>query len=126
MEMWLEFLQPSLIKDFWVKFWNLQELQLVNSPLFGLFNTDVYCFFRHCSCPSLQKISIEVSLHFIPSSTLTLALGILSENKCLMSVWMPNASSKESARFWFKNDNPIANGLKSCRSLDFLSWVHVH
>lgn len=54
-------MQPSLIKDLQVKFYNLQELQLVNSSLFGLFNTDVYCFFRHCSCPSLQKISIELS-----------------------------------------------------------------
>lgn len=54
------YMQPSLIKDFQVKFSNLKELQLVNSPLFGLFNSDVYCFFKHCSCPSLQTISIEV------------------------------------------------------------------
>ncbi|XP_021740466.1 F-box/LRR-repeat protein At3g26922-like [Chenopodium quinoa] len=54
-------LVPSLIKDFQVNFRNLQELQLVNSPLFGLFNSDVYCFFKHCSCPSLQYISIELS-----------------------------------------------------------------
>ncbi|KAL2932116.1 hypothetical protein RDABS01_037526 [Bienertia sinuspersici] len=52
---------PNLIKDFQVEFSNLQELNLLNSPLFGLFNSDVYCFFRHCNCPSLQKISIELS-----------------------------------------------------------------
>ncbi|KNA04376.1 hypothetical protein SOVF_200330 [Spinacia oleracea] len=59
--LYLGHLVPSLIKDFQVKFSNLKELQLVNSPLFGLFNSDVYCFFKHCSCPSLQTISIELS-----------------------------------------------------------------
>ncbi|XP_057537182.1 FBD-associated F-box protein At5g22730-like [Amaranthus tricolor] len=59
--LYLGHLVPSLIKDLQVKFNNLLELQLVNSPLFGLFNSDVYCFFRHCACPSLQKIYIELS-----------------------------------------------------------------
>ncbi|KAL9243576.1 hypothetical protein vseg_017448 [Gypsophila vaccaria] len=59
--LYLGHLVPSLFKDFRVNFSNLEELMLVNSPLFGLFNTDVYCFFRHCSCPSLKKITIELS-----------------------------------------------------------------
>ncbi|XP_074267771.1 F-box protein At4g09920-like [Silene latifolia] len=59
--LYLGHLVPSLFKDFKVNFSNLEELVLVNCPLFGLFNTDVYCFFKHCSCPSLKKITIELS-----------------------------------------------------------------
>ncbi|KAK9706647.1 hypothetical protein RND81_07G141600 [Saponaria officinalis] len=59
--LYLGHLVPSLFKDFKVDFVNLEELILVNSPLFGLFNTDVYCFFKHCSCPSLKKITIQLS-----------------------------------------------------------------
>ncbi|XP_028056794.1 FBD-associated F-box protein At4g10400-like [Camellia sinensis] len=50
-----------LLEEFPVTFHNLLELQLVNRPgRYDIFSADIYLFFKHCSCPLLESLSIEL------------------------------------------------------------------